>query len=230
MVLVLYQTPEAKTQAAGNATTADGGWQERLLNTRYACPRCGTSIGEIEPRTFAGMAETVDLLTTLSQERVTTELDKLLQGVAPRAGLEALRLTGALELVLPEVAPMVGCEQNRFHEFDVWGHTLATVEAIAADEDTLRLRRWGAFLHDLGKPAVRHVKANGEWGFYRHETVGAEMAAGLLGRLRFARHSACARSVCPPQIAMFSGRSGVPAFVSNRHGRVAVWIHGWCSV
>src|SRR6478752_7456822 len=28
-------------------------WQERLLNTRYACPRCQTSIGEIEPRTFS---------------------------------------------------------------------------------------------------------------------------------------------------------------------------------
>ncbi len=28
-------------------------WQERLLNTRYSCPRCGTSIGEIAPRTFS---------------------------------------------------------------------------------------------------------------------------------------------------------------------------------
>ena len=28
-------------------------WQERLLNTRYACPRCQTSVGEIEPRTFS---------------------------------------------------------------------------------------------------------------------------------------------------------------------------------
>ena len=28
-------------------------WEERLLNTRYACPHCGISIGEIEPRTFS---------------------------------------------------------------------------------------------------------------------------------------------------------------------------------
>ncbi|HEX4414091.1 MAG TPA: excinuclease ABC subunit UvrA [Lacipirellulaceae bacterium] len=32
---------------------ADGAWQERLLNTKYACPRCQTSVGEIEPRTFS---------------------------------------------------------------------------------------------------------------------------------------------------------------------------------
>lgn len=143
---------------------------------------------EIEARTFAGMAETAALLATLSQERVTTELDKLLQGVAPRAGLEALRATTALQVVLPELAPMIGCEQNRFHRFDVWGHTVATVEAIQTTPETLRLRRWGALLHDIGKPAVRHVKANGEWGFYRHETVGAELAAALLERLKVARH------------------------------------------
>jgi poly(A) polymerase len=37
---------------------------------------------------------------------------------------------------------------------------------------------------------VRHVKANGEWGFYRHETVGAELAEPLLGRLRLGRRDA----------------------------------------
>ena len=43
--------------------------------------------------------------------------------------------------------------------------------------DDPRLRRWAALMHDLGKPAVRHVKPNGEWGFYKHETAGAEPAA-----------------------------------------------------
>ena len=56
--VIVYQTPDAKTQAAGEVAAATGnkratGWQERLLNTRYACPQCGTSIGEIEPRTFS---------------------------------------------------------------------------------------------------------------------------------------------------------------------------------
>jgi len=142
---------------------------------------------EIEAGTLDGMRATASLLATLSQERITTELDKLLQGVRPRAGLDALQETGALPVVLPELSSMVGCEQNRFHRFDVWGHTVSTVEAVAAGPESLRLRRWGAFLHDLGKPAVRHVKANGEWGFYRHETAGAELAAQLLERLKVAR-------------------------------------------
>jgi excinuclease ABC subunit A len=44
VVTVVYQL---KGAASGDP------WQERLLNTRYACPKCGTSVGEIEPRTFS---------------------------------------------------------------------------------------------------------------------------------------------------------------------------------
>lgn len=142
---------------------------------------------EIEPATFAAMVECAPLLATLSQERVTAELDRLLQGSDPARGLEALRESGALAVVLPELSSMSGCEQNRFHRFDVWGHTVATVAAIDAPADRRRLRRWTALLHDLGKPAVRHIKANGEWGFYRHETAGAELATALLERLKLGK-------------------------------------------
>jgi poly(A) polymerase len=135
------------------------------------------------------MRETVPLLRELSQERVTSELDRLLSGRAPWRGLELLRETGALAVVLPELADMPGCEQNSFHRFDVWGHTLATVSAIDGAPES-RVRRWAAFLHDVGKPSVRHRKPNGEWGFFRHETAGAEIAAALLDRLRISRRDA----------------------------------------
>jgi poly(A) polymerase len=142
---------------------------------------------EIEAATLTGMAATAHLIPTLSQERVTAELDRLLLGAEPARGLEALRESGALGFALSELAPMVGCEQNRYHVLDVWGHSVATVEAIATTPESARLRRWTALLHDLGKPAVRHMKVNGEWGFYRHETAGAELAAELLGRLKLGR-------------------------------------------
>ena len=146
---------------------------------------------EIEESTLGAMTETAALLASLSQERVTAELDKLLRGLMPARGLEALRLTGALAVVLPEFAPMVGCEQNRFHAFDVWGHTVATVQAIAPGEDS-RLRRWTALMHDLGKPAVRHVKPNGEWGFYKHEAAGAVLTREVLDRLKLGRKESLA--------------------------------------
>jgi poly(A) polymerase len=140
----------------------------------------------VEEDTLAAMGRTAALLSTLSQERVTAELDRLLAGLNPARGLGVLRETGALDVVVPELAPMVGCDQNSFHRYDVWGHTVATVAAIEPGDD-VRLRRWSALLHDLGKPAVRHRKANGEWGFYRHETVGAELGEALLERLRLGK-------------------------------------------
>ncbi len=51
VVTIVYQTPSEPASADGRA--GEKTWHERLLNTRYACPRCGTSIGEIEPRTFS---------------------------------------------------------------------------------------------------------------------------------------------------------------------------------
>ena len=51
VVTILYQAPSEPN--SNDKAKADLPWQERLLNTRYACPRCGTSVGEIEPRTFS---------------------------------------------------------------------------------------------------------------------------------------------------------------------------------
>lgn len=145
---------------------------------------------EIEPGTFDGMVATAGLLATLSQERVTSELDRLLRGAAPARALELMRTSGALHVILPELVTMHGCEQNRFHQFDVWGHTLSAVEDIGLESGRERIRRWTALLHDLGKPAVQHRKANGEWGFYRHETVGADLAVDMLERLKMGKQDA----------------------------------------
>ncbi len=142
---------------------------------------------EVEEETLAAMGRSTSLLATLSQERITAELDRLLCGSFPAEGLELLRETGAFAMILPELAPMVGCEQNRFHKYDVWGHTVATVGAIPNGSENLRLRRWAALVHDLGKPYVRHTKPSGEWGFYAHEKEGAERAEALLERLKLSR-------------------------------------------
>ena len=147
---------------------------------------------DIDPATLEGMTETAPLMESLSQERVTAELTKLLIGQSPGRGLRALVQAGGLPVVLPELAAMLGCEQNSYHHFDVWEHTVATVEAIerGPDEETAMTRRWLALLHDLGKPAVRHTKDDGEWGFYRHDAVGGDMAAEMMERLGLGRRRA----------------------------------------
>ena len=117
----------------------------------------------------------------VAAERIRDELQKLLAAPQPSTGIELLRRGGLLERWLPELAAMVGVGQNRFHAHDVWTHTLLACDAAPAAKSRVR---WAALLHDVGKPPTR-VMRNGDWTFYEHDAVGAQLADQLLERLRF---------------------------------------------
>jgi excinuclease ABC subunit A len=55
LVTALYLEPaqEAKARAQGANATSETFWTERLFSTLYACPDCGISFEELEPRTFS---------------------------------------------------------------------------------------------------------------------------------------------------------------------------------
>ena len=68
-------------------------------------------------------------LCNISAERVREELIKLLCG---KNCAQVLRAYGAVLAVwIPEILPMVGFQQHTpYHAYDVWEHTIRTVEAI----------------------------------------------------------------------------------------------------
>jgi poly(A) polymerase/tRNA nucleotidyltransferase (CCA-adding enzyme) len=86
-----------------------------------------------------------------------------------------------LALWLPELDRCRGVPQNRYHEYDVFEHSLHTCDAAPRTKPVVR---WAALLHDIGKPDTREDRA-GEGTFYNHQFVGAELADRLLERLRF---------------------------------------------
>jgi poly(A) polymerase len=117
--------------------------------------------------------------------------------------LDLLDRTGLLAQVLPEVAALHGVEQPpEFHpEGDVFVHTslmVAGLDAILGGgtdvpaSDCVRVAlepdwgaevlAWSVLLHDIGKPLTQTF--SDRIRFHRHETVGAEMAAEVLTRLR----------------------------------------------
>lgn len=131
--------------------------------------------------TAEALPHAAPLLSRLSAERIRDELGKLLLGDEPDEGLETLRVAGLLDPILPELAACVGVAQNRYHAFDVYQHTLATVRGAARRPRV----RWAALCHDLGKPATRAERPDGEATFHGHALLGAELTARLLNRLRF---------------------------------------------
>jgi putative nucleotidyltransferase with HDIG domain len=147
----------------------------RLLRAAQFAARFGF---ELSDGARSGMTAAAALVRTVSPERVCEELMKLF-GIAPRPsiGIEILRTTGVLVELWPEIAEGVGIDQNEWHAYDVYRHNLETADAVPPGDATLRL---AALLHDVGKPRTKDGPH-----FYRHEHVGADMAAEMLARWRF---------------------------------------------
>jgi tRNA nucleotidyltransferase (CCA-adding enzyme) len=129
-------------------------------------------------------------LDDLPPERIWGELEKLLlQAPRPSIGLALAREWAVVDRVLPEMAPLVGCEQEpEWHpEGDVWTHTLLVVDqarALNGDLDRPRLIAvmLGAVCHDLGKPSTTAF-VDGRIRSLDHEQAGVEPTIALLDRL-----------------------------------------------
>ena len=139
---------------------------------------------ELEAETRAALDKLAPKCAQLSGERVREEMSKIL--CTPRAA-ESLKLmldTGLLAAVLPEVAALAGVEQPpQFHpEGDVFEHTCLMLENMVLPAVNLA---WSVLLHDVGKAACFGRDETGRIRFFGHESVGAEMAAKVLDRLRF---------------------------------------------
>ncbi|MGB3052466.1 MAG: HDIG domain-containing metalloprotein [Polyangiales bacterium] len=99
------------------------------------------------------------------------QMDRLLCAKFPEPGLDAIELVGGLDAWLPEVAAMVGFGDNEWRHKDVWKHTKQVVKQSVPRVEV----RWGALLHDIGKPKTRRIDERGNVSFHGHAEVGAAM-------------------------------------------------------
>lgn len=152
------------------------------LRTYRAC-RFAAKLGfEIEPATFNAIGRTLEIASKVSAERIREELMKLLSTDTPSKGFECMRRSGLLKLALPELDICYEVEQNRFHAYDIYYHSLYSCDAAPKDKPLVRL---AALLHDIGKVNTRKQAEDGEYTFYNHEVIGARMVRKLMRRLKF---------------------------------------------
>ncbi len=138
----------------------------------------------VAPRVSEAMKTMRERLRIVSAERIRNELDKLLVGAQPSAGLKLIVDTGLAEEFMPEL-PALRLEQDPVHRHkDVFAHTLAVVEGCEPDV----ILRLAALLHDVGKPKTREFTPKGVQ-FHHHEIVGARMAEERLRALRYPSHT-----------------------------------------
>ncbi|MBC8280484.1 MAG: CCA tRNA nucleotidyltransferase [Chloroflexi bacterium] len=168
----------------------------------------------INPDTSKLIAANASLLANVSPERVREEFLNILSLDGAKAQLEVLDHFGLFEQVIPELQTAKGVDQPNMHYWDVWGHTMHTVEFAelitkghqnspiyscvpwtpeskahfgqhATDGHTrATVLKLAALFHDIAKPQTKFEDETGRTRFFGHSEEGAEIAASRLGHLR----------------------------------------------
>lgn len=145
---------------------------------------------EIEPDTTRAMTDNRELLRNISAERVFSELSGLLTGRnSPR---NIRRIMGGFReifaVIIPELAECFDFDQHsKYHRLDVYEHSTAAAECaagISAGTPGQLPLTLAMLLHDIGKPRCFTRGEDGEGHFYGHAQISADIADGILRRLK----------------------------------------------
>jgi poly(A) polymerase len=138
------------------------------------------------PGLAAAANASADRLAIVSAERIRDEFARMLVSPNAARALGDLVEFGLMSRIVPELLEGIGCPQGDYHHLDVFGHTLAVVQAAPPN----RRLRLAALFHDIAKPACRSVDAEGRVRFLGHERVGAEVTRARMRALRFSEAEA----------------------------------------
>jgi len=152
----------------------------RMLRAIRFCSSKGLSMHQ---DTLFAIVNARQNITLISAERIRDELTGILVSQDPVKGLNLLIDTGLMQLVLPEIMPMLDTPQSpEYHpEGITFVHAALTTHHV---DPKTPANCWAALLHDVGKPATFRNE-DGKMSFLGHASVGAEIAEGILMRLRF---------------------------------------------
>ncbi|HEY5150745.1 MAG TPA: CCA tRNA nucleotidyltransferase [Mycobacterium sp.] len=143
----------------------------------------------VADRVRQAIEEMAPQLGRITVERVAVELDKMLLGADPVAGIDLMVQTGMGDVVLPEIGGMQMAIDEHHQHKDVYQHSLTVLrQAVELEEGRPDLvLRWAALLHDIGKPATRKHESDGGVSFHHHEVVGAKMVRKRMRELKYSK-------------------------------------------
>jgi poly(A) polymerase len=138
----------------------------------------------IDGTTHAAIQRNRERIRIVSTERITEEINKIMQSDQPSIGLKLLESTGLLGMISPELSAMKGVASvNGMQHKDNFFHTLKVLDNVSRLSKNLWLR-WAALLHDIGKPATKKFIPGQGWTFHGHDYIGSRMVPDIFRKLK----------------------------------------------
>lgn len=147
--------------------------------------RFATQLGfKIEEATFLSIIKNAERISIVSQERIITELNKIIMSDHPSVGIILLAKSGLLRIFFPELENLKGVEKKdgKAHK-DNFLHSVKVLDNISKHTDNLWLR-WAALLHDIAKPVTKKYLPDTGWSFHGHEFIGSKMIPDIFRKLK----------------------------------------------
>ena len=165
-------------RCVGNPTERFSEDALRMLRAVRFAAQLGFTIDEA---TKAAIRELAPTLAKVSKERIAVELVKILTSNHPEEIRTAYEL-GLTRVFMPEFdVAMETVQNNHHHKYTVGEHSIVAMQHVRPE----KMIRLIMFLHDLAKPVVLTTDDRGFDHFVGHTQAGANMAKGILKRLKF---------------------------------------------
>lgn len=139
---------------------------------------------DIYQETFEAICRNASRIDIITRERIATELEKIMRSPKPSIGWRLLSDSGLLAHIMPQLQAMRGVDvvNGRGHK-DNFDHTMLVLDRVAEQSDDLWLR-WGALLHDIGKPVTKRWDDETGWTFHNHNFIGMKMVGKIFRMLK----------------------------------------------
>ena len=113
---------------------------------------------------------------------IRDELNHILNSDHPEYGIDALRSSGVLERVIPELTDLFDDGDTYRRQKNNYIHSLVVLGNVAKKTKDPNVRL-AALLHDIGKAKVRKWSEQKGWTFYNHDVAGVTMSQQIMKRL-----------------------------------------------
>ena len=157
----------------------------RMLRAAYFASKFNF---EIDSECYNSIIRQKERISIVSQERITTELCKILSTSVPSIGLVILQETGLMKLIFPEIDQMYGMDQTpEWNHKDIFFHTMQVVDNAAKLTQKMEIR-FAALVHDIAKPATRRVDKKKGYTFHGHDAVGEKILNKVIKRMKLSNN------------------------------------------